>query len=149
MARQLVEVTNPTTGEREWVDRSTGEAKPFRSRQHGVPAVRAPVGEMLFEVEPHIHDKLLNGRALTWREISIAADVILRGVSQDSLRLMFGGGSMKELRMAIETMLAARKLCDKLSPLSTSSLLPGSGGNETRTTVQGAMATLLHLPGRS
>jgi hypothetical protein len=146
--RQLVQVVDPTTGNAQWVDRSTGEARDFVSRREGFPVVRAPVGEMLFETEPLIHEKLVNGRPLSWYEISKAADVILRAVSQDSLRVMFGGGSMRQMRSAIETMLTARRLCDALNPLSLGSTSVGVTAAADKRDAQGAMMALLHLPGQ-
>jgi hypothetical protein len=146
--RQLVQVTNPETGQVEWADVSTGETKPQTTRRPEHFGSRVPVGELLFEAEPAIHDKLLNGRALNWNEIARAADVILRAVSQDSLRLMFGASSMKEIRRAIETMLAAQRLCSALNPRlsesgSAAAITPGA-----RKDAQNSMRALLTLPGQ-
>lgn len=138
MAHSLVQVTDPVTGATSWVSADTGEVVSNAPRPK---PVRAPVAEILFEREPAIHEKLLHGRALNWNEISRAADVILCAVSQDSLRVMFSGANMREIRVAIETMLKAKRLCDVLTPRLTG--LPVSGKSAS-----GAIGALLTLPGR-
>lgn len=138
--RQLVQATNPETGVVEWCEVATGQVlQPAPSRpQYAI----TNVGELLFQQEPAIHAKLLEGRALSWREVAIASDVVLCAVSQESLRLMFGARSVKEIKRAIDTMLAAQHLCKALNPR-----LGGQSGLSSGQATS-AMQSLLTLPGR-
>lgn len=141
MTNVLVQVVDSATGERSWVRTDTGEVAAF---QRPTAPTRAPVGEMLFQSDPDLHDKLMRGAPLTWPEVSRAADTILRAVSQDSLRVMFLGASMREIRSAIETMLKAQKLCNTLNPRLKGSPIGAGDGRAA----SGAMRQLLTLPGQ-
>jgi|SRR5690349_1955661 len=145
--RQLVQVQNPETNEMEWCEVATGQVvQKAAAAQPQRPAfVAVQISELLFQAEPALHEKLMLGKPLTWREIAIAADCILCGVSQESLRTMLGARSMRDIKRAIETMLAAQRLCNVLSPrLNASSPV---GINEARNAT-GAMRALLTLPGQ-
>ena len=146
--RQLVQVKNPVTGLDEWCEVATGQVTQQSSRRSHELADRVNVGELLFAEAPHLHDKLLNGRGMTWPEISACADVVLRAVSQDSLRLMFGSKSMREIKRAIETMILAQKLCKHLNPRLDASSATNGATPPAASATQNSMLSLLTLPGK-
>jgi len=139
--RQLVQVRNETSGEMEWCEVATGQVLQ-KSRPAQPAFVAAQIGEFLFQQEPAIHGKLMRGEALNWREIAAASDVVLCGVSQESLRSMFGARSMRDIKRAIDTMLSCQHLCKALSPRLSGSALPSPSGATS------AMRSLLTLPGQ-
>lgn len=143
--RQLVQVVNKETGVAEWCEVATGEVLQRQQSQPSLPVMRVDIGELLFQEDPRLHEKLTRGKAMSWQEISLAADIVLRAVSQDSLRHLFGAKSMREIKRAIETMLAAQRLCAVLSPRLHSSSPVGVGEAKAAT---GAMRALLTLPGQ-
>ena len=129
----------------EWCEVATGQVQPAPTSMRSFEIKRLNVGEVLFQQDPALHSKLVEGRPLNWNEVARAADVLLCAVSQDALLSMFGARSLRDIRRAIETMLSAQRLCTALSPRLNA---PGSVSPGAAKAATGAMRALLTLPGR-
>ena len=85
---------------------------------------------------------------MTWPEISRATDIMMRAVSQDSLRTIFSGVNLRQARAAIQTMILAQVLSTKLSPRLQALSGGATIGSSSAKDAQSGIRSLLTLPGQ-